>query len=238
MDRTIVTGRTFSSNFPTTTGAFDPTFNGGSDAFMARLNAAGSALDYGTFLGGTSNDRSRGIAVDGTGRATVTGETTSSNFPTTPGAFDLSYNSPTYTDAFVARLNLDGSALDYATFLGGSVYDYGYAVAVDEDGRATVTGETDIQQLPHHARRLRHQLQRRLRRRLRDQAERGRQRTRVCHLPGRQRRRLRLRRRGGRNGPRYRDWLHVVPRLPHYTGRLRSNFQRRRLQRSTSSWPG
>ena len=98
------------------------------------------------------------------GRATVTGWTNSSDFPATPGAFDTSYNGsyPYYEeDAFVARLNAAGSALDYATFLGGSSYDQGNALALDAAGRATVTGWTGSATSPP-PRRFRSQLQRRL----------------------------------------------------------------------------
>jgi hypothetical protein len=112
-----VTGYTYSSDFPTTPGAFDTTHNGNHDAFMAKLNAAGSALAYATFLGGSSSDDGHAIAVDGAGAAYVTGYTYSSDFPTTPGAFDTTYNGN--YDAFVVKLNAAGSALAYATFLGG-----------------------------------------------------------------------------------------------------------------------
>ena len=116
---------------------------------MARLNAAGSALDYATFLGGSGSDGGYALALDAAGRATVTGETTSSDFPTTPGAFDTSYNGGyPYGDAFVARINAAGSALDYATFLGGSSSDGGYDLALDAAGRATVTGYTDSSDFP------------------------------------------------------------------------------------------
>jgi hypothetical protein len=101
--RAYVTGETSSANYPTTQGAFDRTFNGGnSDAFVTKLNAAGSALAYSTFLGGSGDDRGRGIAVDGSGRAYVTGFTDSSDFPTTRGAFDRSLNGG--ADAFVTKL--------------------------------------------------------------------------------------------------------------------------------------
>src|SRR5207237_5372206 len=75
-----VTGVTGSADFPTTAGAFDTTYNGGFDAFVTRLNAAGSALAYSTFLGGTGLDWGRAIAVDGAGNAYVTGLTASSGF--------------------------------------------------------------------------------------------------------------------------------------------------------------
>ena len=134
-----VTGQTGSSNYRTTTGAFDRTFNGGGDAFVTKLNASGSALAYSTFLGGTDQDNSRGIAVDGMGRAYVTGFTDSSDFPTTTGAFDGTHNGD--HDAFVTKLNASGSALVYSTFLGGEGGDGGSDIAVDGMGRAYVTGQ-------------------------------------------------------------------------------------------------
>ncbi len=99
-----VTGDTQSANFPTTTGAFDTSLNGYYDAFVVRLNPTGSGLAYATFLGGASGDYGTAIAVDGAGSsAYVAGWTQSSDFPTTPGAFDTSYNGG--DDAFVAKLN-------------------------------------------------------------------------------------------------------------------------------------
>ncbi len=136
-----VTGITGSSDFPTTPGAFDLSFNGEDwDAFVVKLNPAGSGLAYATFLGGNSYNLCRGIAVDGAGSAYVAGETNSSDFPTTPGAFDLSYNGG--TDAFVVKLNPAGSGLDCATFLGGSTGDHVYGIAVGGVGSAYVTGNT------------------------------------------------------------------------------------------------
>ena len=101
--RAYVTGATRSSDFPTTPGAFDRTFNGSEDAFVTKLNVSGSALGYPTFLGGTSFDAGRGIAVDGSGRVYVTGYTPSAEYPTTPGAFDTSFNGID-VDAFVTKL--------------------------------------------------------------------------------------------------------------------------------------
>ena len=143
-----VTGRTESSNFPTTVGAFDTSYNGGEwgDVFVVKLNTAGSALEYGTFLGGTDSDEGYHIAVDEGGAAYITGYTSSSGFPTTPGAFDTSFNG--IGDAFVAKLNAAGSALDYATFLGGSGDDWGRGIAVDGSGAAYVTGGTQSSDMP------------------------------------------------------------------------------------------
>jgi hypothetical protein len=100
-----VTGTTWSSDFPTTAGAFDTSYNGIRDAFVVKVDPAGngaSDLAYATFLGGSSFDEGSAIAVDGAGSAYVTGFTGSSDFPTTAGAFDPSYNF--WDDAFVASL--------------------------------------------------------------------------------------------------------------------------------------
>jgi hypothetical protein len=101
--RAYVTGWTESSNYRTTSGAFDRTFNGAQDAFVTKLNASGSAPVYSTFLGGAADDSGRGIAVRG-GSAYVTGQTVSSNFPTTTGAFDTNFNRSGNADAFVTKL--------------------------------------------------------------------------------------------------------------------------------------
>ena len=141
-----VTGLTRSSNFPTTPGAFDPSFNGGDDdAFVAKLNPAGSGLVYATFVGGSDGDRGCGIALDSAGSAFVTGWTESSDFPTTSGAFDTSHNN---VDAFVVKLNPVGSGLAYATFVGGSYVDYGLGIAVDGAGSAYVVGSTASEDFP------------------------------------------------------------------------------------------
>ena len=139
-----ITGTTWSSDFPVTPGAFDTSFNGfHNDVFVAKLNPAGSALDYATFLGGSTDEYGFGIAVDTNGKAYVTGLTSSSDFPNTPGVFDPSWNG--FVDPFVVKLNASGSALEYSTFLGaaGSNNDYGRSIAVDSNGNAYVTGNTD-----------------------------------------------------------------------------------------------
>jgi RHS repeat-associated protein len=132
-----VTGIT-STNFPTTSGAFQTTAGGSSDAFVTKLNAAGSALVYSTYLGGNDQDPATGIAVDSTGSAYVTGVTRSTNFPTTSGAFQTTYGGN--FDAFVTKLNAAGSAPVYSTYLGGNDLDFGLAIAVDSAGSAYVTG--------------------------------------------------------------------------------------------------
>jgi hypothetical protein len=142
-----VTGDTHSFDFPTTPAAFDTTLNSAyGDAFVLRLNRAGSGLLYSTFLGGSGRSGGRAIAVDGSGSAYVTGETTSSDFPATPGAFDTTFNGS--SDAFVVKLNPSGRGLLYATFLGGSGSDGGFGIAVDGSGAAYVTGQAGSSDLP------------------------------------------------------------------------------------------
>ncbi|HEY86148.1 MAG TPA: peptidoglycan DD-metalloendopeptidase family protein [Chloroflexi bacterium] len=136
-----VTGSTVSQDFPVTQSAFDTSPNKSYDVFIAKLSPNGSALDYAAYLGGRGSDRAYAIAVDNAGSAFVTGATYSQNFPVTKDAFDPTYNYG-YADAFLAKLKPDGSALDYATFLGGSEPDTGAALAVDGEGSIYVAGGT------------------------------------------------------------------------------------------------
>jgi len=140
-----VTGYTNSANFPTT-GSLQPAYGGGSDVFVAKLNVAGSALVYSTYLGGSGWDEGRGIAVDASGSAYVTGYTSSANFPTA-GPLQGSLGGGSW-DAFAAKLDVAGSALVYSTYLGGSGDDYGYGIAVDSAGSAYVTGDTNSPNFP------------------------------------------------------------------------------------------
>jgi Beta-propeller repeat len=142
--RAYVTGSTNSSDFPTTAGAFDTTLAGSDDAFVTKLEPDGSALAYSTYLGGNGNaDYGNGIAFDGAGSAFVTGYTVSANFPTTPGAYDTTFQPAGNFFAFLTKLVPDGSALDYSTFLGGSGgTNIGNDVAVDGADNAYVTGST------------------------------------------------------------------------------------------------
>src|SRR5207244_2047406 len=103
-----LTGVTASAQFPTTSDAFDITFNGGSDAFVTKLNPAGNALAYSSFLGGVQGDQATAISLDVQTNPYVTGFTASARFPTTPGAFDRTHNGGNSQgwDAFVTRFNL------------------------------------------------------------------------------------------------------------------------------------
>ncbi len=143
-----VTGRTASHDFPTTPGAYSRTFNGGStDLYVAKLDATGSSLVYSTYVGGSDADLGLGIAVNSSGEAYITGTTLSSDFPTTPGAFDRTFRGGSQ-DAFVAKLDAAGAHLLYSTYLGGTSVDVGESIAVDALGRAYVVGFTDSSNFP------------------------------------------------------------------------------------------
>jgi hypothetical protein len=135
-----VTGWTRSSDFPTS-NPFRASFaEGDIDAFVAKLTSAGDSLIYSTFLGGSADDHGYGIAVDGSGNACVTGNTESSNFPT---------SDPYQIDGgiFATKLSSTGNDLVYSTYL-GSGSDYGYGITVDGSGIAYVTGWTSSNDFP------------------------------------------------------------------------------------------
>jgi hypothetical protein len=143
-----LTGGTTSADFPTSPGAFQTTFGGGSDAFVTKLNPTGSGLVYSTYLGGSDHDFSRRIALDASGDAYVTGATNGTNFPATPGAFQTTYGGSGDFEAFVTKLNPTGSELVYSTYLGGSVADQGYDIAIDASGNVCATGYTTSANFP------------------------------------------------------------------------------------------
>jgi len=138
-----VTGQTDSDEktFPVKSGP-DPTYNTGYDAFVAKVNARGTGLVYCGYIGGAGSDDGRGIAVDASGNAYVTGITTSDQqtFPVMGGP-DLTFNG--YQDAFVAKVNTQGTGLVYCGYIGGGIMDRGEDIAVDPAGNAYVTGTTD-----------------------------------------------------------------------------------------------
>src|SRR5215208_5783037 len=153
-----VTGETQFTGYPTTAGGCDPSDNDRMDAFVTKLNASGSDLVYSTYLGAEGDEGGFDIAVDGSGSAYVTGETSSTNFPTTSGAYDTTFNGGAggsntvctffqECDAFVTKLNASGSDLVYSTFLGGTEPDRGWGIAV-RDGSAYVTGDTNSSDFP------------------------------------------------------------------------------------------
>jgi hypothetical protein len=144
--RVHAVGSTGSADFPVTAFAVDQELDGGSDAFVARLNPSLDALEYATFLGGESDEYGWGIAIDDSGCALVAGYTFSQDFPCTPGVVDSIHGGP--TDVFAARLSPDGSTLRYATLLGGGFRDAARSIAVDRSGCALVTGYTYSSDFP------------------------------------------------------------------------------------------
>ncbi|WP_336247823.1 SBBP repeat-containing protein [Methanothrix soehngenii] len=139
-----VAGYTASTNFPTK-NPLQASNAGSSDVFVAKINSAGPALSYSTYLGGAGYDYAKGIAVDGSGNAYVTGYTASTNFPTKN---PLQASKAGSNDAFIAKINSAGSALSYSTYIGGSSDDYGEGIAVDSSGNAYITGYTGSANFP------------------------------------------------------------------------------------------
>ena len=137
-----VTGITSAANFPgTSTSAIQPALAGGEDAFVTKLDAAGSAIVYSTYLGGSGLDQGWGIAVDGAGNAYVAGLTESADFRGVSAA-SLQGSLSTALSGFVTKLNAAGSAIVYSTYLGGNNLGNVTAIAVDGSGSATVVGDT------------------------------------------------------------------------------------------------
>jgi hypothetical protein len=138
-----VTGQTFSATFPGVGGgSIQPASRGGGDAFVTKINAAGTAIVYSTFLGGSGFDFGNGIAVDDGGNVYVAGSTSSSTFPGVGASSIQPANGGGISDAFVTEINAPGTAIVYSTFLGGSDFDAANAIAVDGAGNAYVTGLT------------------------------------------------------------------------------------------------
>lgn len=147
-----LTGTTSSTDFPVVTPAFQATCRacaqGQKSPWVAKINAAGSALVYSTFLGGTSgSDASQAIAVDGAGNAYLTGQVVSRDFPL---ANALQSALKGASDAFVTKINAAGSGLVYSTYLGGTNAEDAIhgSIAVDEFGNAYVTGDTKSPDFP------------------------------------------------------------------------------------------
>lgn len=122
-----LSGATLSTNFPTTSGAYDRTHNGDWDAVVVKVASNGESLVYSTYLGSSGKDTGRGIAVVN-GRAVITGETTSTNFPVSVDPFQSAYGG-SLRDAYITILNSNGRAVDYSTYLGGSGNERGLGIS-------------------------------------------------------------------------------------------------------------
>lgn len=116
-----IAGSTESADFPVTPGAFDVTHNGETDAFAALLSADGSALLMATFVGGELHDRFYSVAEGAFATLVLVGNSGSADFPTTPGAYDRSFNGN--VDGVVCKLDHWGEILHWSTYIGGSDYE-------------------------------------------------------------------------------------------------------------------
>lgn len=147
-----VTGSTESSDFPSTNGSYDKSYNGVRDGFISRLNGNLTSLFASTFLGGSIDDYITSITIDSTGNVYVSGTTESSNFPTTYNAYDTSFNSDyssnSIGDAFVSKLNSGLTSLLSSTYLGGTDGDFGYRIGIDLAGNVYVAGWTYSSNFP------------------------------------------------------------------------------------------
>jgi hypothetical protein len=142
-DNIILTGWTTSTDFPTVNPIQPENAGGGNrtpDAFLARLAADGSYLEYSTYLGGSGRDYGDNVAVDRAGNAYLSGYTESTDFPTA-NAVQGTYAGG-FFDGFVTKVNAAGDAFIYSTFLGGDDLEYTYAVDADSLGNAYITGFT------------------------------------------------------------------------------------------------
>ena len=135
------------TNLPATAGAYQNTNHGNDDVYVAKFNAAGTALMYLTYLGGTKSDGLAGIALDPLGNAYLSGGTLSTDFPTTAGVYQAAYGGGS-SDSFVAKLNPTGTALLYSTYLGGSGSDGSSGIKIDPSGDAYVAGGTTSVNFP------------------------------------------------------------------------------------------
>jgi PKD repeat protein len=157
-----VTGQTYSDNLKTTTGAFQESYGGGRDAFVAKVKTDGTGLIYSTYLGGSVTDTGYDVEVDAQGHAYVTGSSldvgmsgaapggdgyNTTSFPTTAGCFQDSMGAAT-SCAFVTKVATDGKSLVYSTFLGGSMVQEAFGLALGSNGTAHVVGQTHSRDFP------------------------------------------------------------------------------------------
>ena len=143
-----VTGTTESPNFPAV-GAYQSMIKGLSDAFVTKINPAGAAILWSTYLGGGGPENAGDIAIHAPDSVLVAGSTGSTDFPTARPIQSINKSvSPAVADAFVSRLSADGARLDFSTYLGGSGTDLAYAIAVDGAANVHLTGATNSTDFP------------------------------------------------------------------------------------------
>jgi PKD repeat protein len=137
-----ITGFSASTNFPLVSSV-QPANNGGTDAFISKIDSGGTLLVYSTYLGGAGNDQGNGIAVDSQSNCYITGQTASADFPTvSPSVLPVQTVMGGVQDAFVSKLSPSGGALVFSTYFGGNLSDSGKAIAVDSRGAIYFVGST------------------------------------------------------------------------------------------------
>lgn len=146
-DNVFVSGFTDSTDFPVTGGSYQGVNAGGIDAYVTKLDATGSGLIYSTYLGGSGNDFSEGLALNSSYEVYITGQTDSSDFPVN-SAFQVSNGGG--VDAFVARFNDTGSGILFSTYLGGAGNDFSHGVALDSIYDIYLAGQTTSTNFPTH----------------------------------------------------------------------------------------
>ena len=146
-----ITGSTGSGAFPTTPGAFQRTLGGPNDAFVAKVNATGTAIIYSTYLGGSGREDDQlngGIAIDAAGDAYVAGLTASSDFPVVQPMESPEDAFPGAEAAFVSELDTTGSGLIFSSRFGGDWFEFGFGIALDPSGSVYLTGVTGSPEFP------------------------------------------------------------------------------------------
>ena len=149
----FITGITSSSDFPTTSGVFDETFNGGGDVYVLQLKSDGTDIIFSSFIGGSDNDHFASIDVDPIGDIIITGYTQSTDFPTTSGAFDETHGG--INDIFIFKMESDGTDLLFSTFIGGNANEHlssgndrQYQVNVNQYGNIIISHQTNSTDFP------------------------------------------------------------------------------------------
>ncbi len=133
-----VMGYTSATGFPITTGAYDTTYNGKDDTFIYKMDRNGTSLLYSTYIGGSGGDYGNSITLDDNGNLYLVGDSWSTNFPTTSGAYDTTHNG--LHDAIVTKFNSTGSGLIFSTYIGGSVNDMGFGINLDDANNIYISG--------------------------------------------------------------------------------------------------
>ncbi|GIX42074.1 MAG: hypothetical protein KatS3mg129_1807 [Leptospiraceae bacterium] len=142
-----IRGDTASTNYPTTTGTYDTSFNGLFDVYISKLNSNLTRLLASTYIGGSGDDWAGSLAIDSSGNVYITGGTLSNNYPTTTGAYDTTYNGGDQ-DIFISKLNSNLTQLLASTYIGGSGNDEANSLAIDSSGNVYITGKTSSNNYP------------------------------------------------------------------------------------------